>query len=132
MYLDKVNNIRASFFKWANPGLSLFIFVLFTSQFKYKLKKAYMCYGFEPRAAGWQALTNPLSYGNRPYSTSFLGTQRGLHKTPSSMWTTFRALKNQLSTFDILTPTIQLTNSIWNGSLITQMFVLISAVIFAP
>ena len=28
------------FFKWANPGLFLFIFVLFPSQFQYKLKKA--------------------------------------------------------------------------------------------
>ena len=25
---------------WANPGLSLFIFVLFSLQFQYKLKKA--------------------------------------------------------------------------------------------
>ena len=27
------------FFKWANPGLFLFIFVLFSLQFQYKLKK---------------------------------------------------------------------------------------------
>ena len=31
------------FFKWANPGLFLFIFVLFSSQFKYKLKKHRCC-----------------------------------------------------------------------------------------
>ena len=28
------------FFKWANPGHFLFIFVLFLLQFQYKLKKA--------------------------------------------------------------------------------------------
>ena len=40
--------------KWANPGLFLFIFVLFLLQFQHKLKKACMvCLGFQPRAAGW-------------------------------------------------------------------------------
>ena len=33
-----------------------------------KLKKAKMvCLGLEPRAAGWKALTNPLSYKGTPY-----------------------------------------------------------------
>ena len=51
------------FFKWANPGLFLFIFDLFL-QFQYKLNKVQMvCLGFEPGAAGWQAQTKPRSYG---------------------------------------------------------------------
>ena len=44
--------------KWANPGLFLFILVLFSLQFQlyqlYESKKAKMvCLGFKPRAAGW-------------------------------------------------------------------------------
>ena len=31
------------FFKWANPGLFLFNFVLFSLQFQYKLKKHRWC-----------------------------------------------------------------------------------------
>ena len=39
---DRLPNVQHnSFFKkWANPGLFLFIFVLFSLQFQYKLKKA--------------------------------------------------------------------------------------------
>ena len=37
----------------------LFVFVLFTPQFKFK--KA-LCLGFEPWVAGWKAQTDPLSY----------------------------------------------------------------------
>ena len=46
---------KLNFFeKWANPGLFLFIFVLFSLQFQYKLKKAEMvCLGFEHGAAVW-------------------------------------------------------------------------------
>ena len=29
------------------------------------------CLGLEPRAAGWQAQTNPLSYGGTPYNNTF-------------------------------------------------------------
>ena len=31
-----------------------------------------VCLGFEPRAAGWKAQTNPLSYGGTPFTYSFL------------------------------------------------------------
>ena len=31
--------INVFFVKWANPGLFLFVFVLFSLQFQYKLKK---------------------------------------------------------------------------------------------
>ena len=51
-----ITNAQNSFFKkkWANPGLFLFIFVLFSLQFQYKLKKAKMvCLGIEPGATGW-------------------------------------------------------------------------------
>ena len=55
------------FLKWANPGLFLFIFVLFSLQYQYKLKKAQMvCLGFEPGAAGWKAQMKPWSYGGHP------------------------------------------------------------------
>ena len=33
-------NARCFLKKWANPGLFLFIFILFSVQFQYKLKKA--------------------------------------------------------------------------------------------
>ena len=37
------------------------------SQFKYKLIKAFMgCWGVKPGAAGWQAQSDPLTYGGRP------------------------------------------------------------------
>ena len=46
---------------------SLYFRLFKTSQFKFKLIKAYMVYlGFEPGAAGWKAQTNPLSYGGIP------------------------------------------------------------------
>ena len=55
------------FLKRANPGLFLFIFILFSLQFQYKLKKAQMvCLGFEPRVSGWQTQTKPRSYGGHP------------------------------------------------------------------
>ena len=34
------SSLSLSFIKWANPGLFLFIFVIFSIQFQYKLKKA--------------------------------------------------------------------------------------------
>ena len=43
-----------AFLIWAYPGLFLFIFVLFTPKFNYKLKKCrFSCLRFEPRAVGW-------------------------------------------------------------------------------
>ena len=41
---------RASSLILANAVLLLFVFVLFSSQFKYKLKKLQMCLGIEPAA----------------------------------------------------------------------------------
>ena len=58
--------------KWANPGLFLSIFILFSLQFQHKLKKVQMvCLGFEPGAAGWQAQTKPRSYGGTPKISLF-------------------------------------------------------------
>ena len=49
------------------PTSFSFIFVPFTSQINYKLKKAQTeCLEFEPGAAGWQAQTKPQSYGGHP------------------------------------------------------------------
>ena len=39
----KLSLFPLNFFKWANPGLFLFIFVLFWLQFQFKLKKARWC-----------------------------------------------------------------------------------------
>ena len=66
-----------SFFKkWANPGLFLFIFVLFSLQFQCKLKKAQMvCLGFEPGAAGSMFCYFKYFYSflkNGPILASFL------------------------------------------------------------
>ena len=47
------------------------LFCLFSSfpQFKCKLMKAQMvCMGLVPRAAGWKAQTNPLSYGDTQFA----------------------------------------------------------------
>ena len=51
------------------PGLFLFIFFLFTSQFKFNLKKAQMLHvGFEPAATIRQAQTDQLNNGNHLFS----------------------------------------------------------------
>ena len=53
--------------KWANPGLILFYFRLFhITQFNKLIKALMVCWGLEPRAAGWKAQTNPLSYVGTP------------------------------------------------------------------
>ena len=49
---------------WANPGLFLFIFVFFhIAQLNKLMKALIVCSGLKPRAAGWKARPNPLSYG---------------------------------------------------------------------
>ena len=52
--------------------LFVYFHLFHTTQFKYKLIKAFrMCLGLEPRAAEWQAHTNPLSYGGTDISYTF-------------------------------------------------------------
>ena len=66
--LVRINRRSVSFFfKWANPGLFLFIFCLFHITQLNKLMKVYQAgLGLKPRAAGWKAHVNPLSYGGTP------------------------------------------------------------------
>ena len=60
------------FFKWTNPGLFMFNFRSFCTQFKYKLNKhRYLCRGIKPRAAVWQAQTDPLSHCGSPLTKMF-------------------------------------------------------------
>ena len=58
-----VSSFGLIYLKWADPGLFVFMFNLFSLQFqKYKLKKGI----FEFGAAGWKAQMKPQSYGGRP------------------------------------------------------------------
>ena len=66
---------RSTFFLKNGPipaSFSVYFRLFNTSQFifKFELIKAWMvCLGFEPMAEGWQAYTNPLSYGGIPRSS---------------------------------------------------------------
>ena len=61
-------------FKWANPGLFLLIFVLFTFQFKWQIynlnklnwKSVDGVLGSQTQGGRWKAQMNPLSYGGTP------------------------------------------------------------------
>ena len=61
-------SIRIVLFEWANPGIFLFIFVLFTLKL-YRQLYNLNCINWKnlrvsnPRPAGWKVLIIPLSYG---------------------------------------------------------------------
>ena len=68
MYLHRITYLYI-FEIWDIPSLFLFIFVLFTSQFLYKLIKAL---GSEPGAAEFFVQTDPLSYVGHNFSFTAL------------------------------------------------------------
>ena len=69
-------SIRIVLFEWANPGIFLFIFVLFTLKLFRQLYNL-NCINWKnqrvsnPRPAGWKVLIIPLSYGVRSWSKPY-------------------------------------------------------------
>ena len=70
-----------------------------------------VCLGFEPRAAGWKAQTNPLSYGGTPSQCIFSWIKQ-LYEHSTYLQVLLRICFNNIFTILIITTSISSSSSV--------------------